>query len=1426
MLRQVLSSAFAFALAAAAAFAADPAAEEPLVSVREPVVLQADGRRVFTLPLEPEWRALLLKARISAEGLVPGGKPWSRGQFSIAFKDADGRSMGSDRNPAYAEGTDPGRDVLREVLVPDGAASAVVTAIHMGWAGTFTLESMSLSLRRCRAEEPCNAALPAGAPRGDPWSLDGAAHASTARRHRWCLNGLWGFRPPLEGDPTNGVPSGNWGWAKIPSTWEVGGPWGNAITNAGTRTQDVWFSPWVEDHPERISGDIEAWYRRSFVMPPETAGKRVVLTFTMLNTHATVYVDGRRAAEIGFPGGEADITAFVKPGKKQRIDLDVTAYPLSKETANFNAPDRSESRKASVKNKGVTGDLFLDAYPKGPRIASGTVECDVAGRRATFVADLADAPTNAAFRLVAAVRPARGDGRTGVGQTFESPALRPDSSGRLAFSADWADAAVWDPATPENLYTCSLELYDSAGAPLDAAIPFRFGFRDVRIAGRDLLLNGVPIHLRGCNAGTIGSRAAGACAETARELIARLREDGFNFAIMDNYNFRAGSVSYLDALLDECDRAGFLVSFSLPHVGDFGEETHSTVKMEDPTNQANYRALADWAIKRARNHPCVIAWAMNHNMGGYAGDMDPLRIDGRYTIECDKREGPAWWSFRGRANCHVGYEIARSIDSTRPIYHHESGNLDDFHTTNIYLNWAPVQERSDWLQHWSETGEKPLFFVEWGMPHIASWSSHRGPEFIHSTPLLQSMWISEFAAAFRGDAAYEGDSPGTVAALAREEELWAKGEPFPFWKIHPVLDHHGHFGGNYAGVVQRYMADNWRSHRAWGITAMVPWDQGKFHAGTGGSRENPAKWRGLKRPGIVPDRFPSEGCLTGLGDRRRFSHTAIGDTVARWNGDDLAFIGGDGVFTDKAHHFRPGDKIRKTLVILNDRRTEQTVKWECTLRQAGQAVKTLSGSVKVAPGTRRDVPVSFRLPKDGFPYCTLDATFAFEGGAVHSDEFDFEIYAPAPRARVDGLRLYDPKGLTTKELKRLGIRFEKVDDLAAVLPRSPSGVADPLVIGRECLTSNILYDVLVPRAKAGGRILVFEQTKETLESVGFRAQTYGLRNVFPRSREAHDALGDRGLDALRDWNGESTIAPPYLPNIAEVETQRPTDAWAGFENYRVWRCRNRGCVATAIPEKPTLGDWMPLVDGGFDLQYAPLLEWRLPLASRNWSPNECRQPAGTIVFCQLDVTARTAADPVAENIVNNLVAYMGEPREPPVRILTIEPPRTPTNRVFRSGDAQPADLRAGVAAGDNVLCLGFTADEVAAWSPIPLAMAHTNHCYAARIKQLPFGFDGLCNADWQWHGSMEFDAFLGRRDDGNAAIRVVQHGKGLFVFWQVPPESIDEAARPYLRTSKRRAQFMLSRLAGNLGIDLGAPDRIGYADVPEANDDPYRYYRW
>ena len=87
----------------------------------------------------------------------------------------------------------------------------------------------------------------------------------------------------------------------------------------------------------------------------------------------------------------------------------------------------------------------------------------------------------------------------------------------------------------------------------------------------------------------------------------------------------------------------------------------------------------------------------------------------------------------------------------------------------------------------------------------------------------------------------------------------------------------------------------------------------------------------------------------------------------------------------------------------------------------------------------------------------------------------------------------------------------------------------------------------------------------------------------------------------------------------------------------------------------------------------------------------------------------------------------------------------------------------------------------------------------------------------------EKDALIAKY--GNEALRVVRYGKGVLVFWQTPPWTIDADAKPYLRTTKRRANAMLARLMGNLGF-VSTALSVRYGDVPVAEDDPYRYYRW
>ena len=108
--------------------------------------------------------------------------------------------------------------------------------------------------------------------------------------------------------------------------------------------------------------------------------------------------------------------------------------------------------------------------------------------------------------------------------------------------------------------------------------------------------------------------------------------------------------------------------------------------------------------------------------------------------------------------------------------------------------------------------------------------------------------------------------------------------------------------------------------------------------------------------------------------------------------------------------------------------------------------------------------------------------------------------------------------------------------------------------------------------------------------LGFRVAEYGLRQVFPRS--AHHPLLDGLAEIhLRDWRGEATILPARL-DYEMRPRYGPTVRWCDIPVTRVWRCGNRGNVASVLIEKPARGNFLPVVDGGFSLQYSPLLEYR------------------------------------------------------------------------------------------------------------------------------------------------------------------------------------------------------------------------------------------
>ena len=1274
----------------------------------------------------------------------------------------------------------------------------LLTILHMA----VQAQSFVSSSNRIAGKIPVIFSAPPPLPDGVPpdvWGLGDAWRQTTPTREKISMNGLWGFRPVLSDETTEQPPEIDdcWGWCKVPAIWPSRREGDQAV-------QRIWLAPKFE---EVISFD-QAWYKRTITVPQAFGGKRIILDFTMLQTHARAFVDGVYAGELWYPGGELDLTQALTPGKEQEITLLVTARPFSAIRQAF-TPDRlNETRVTTIRNRGITGDLYLVAMPPAARLDDAQVITSTHDGAITFVAETADL-ADQTYQLRAEV--------SGCGErkTFSAKNLTPATDGTLRFTAEWKNPKRWDTHSTNHRYIVTLTLLDDSGKTLDILTPIAFGFRDIRIEGRDFILNGEPIHLRVFHNSTMSASADKANKAAAIEHCRRIRQYGFNAIIASNYDFAAGSTGYIDGLLEACDEEGILVAFTLPHIKDFNNNLQNAEYAE------RYRQQTKWLIRRVRNHPSVVFYSMNHNINGYFGDVNPLKMDGIFDMPASSGAANPWWE-KNRPQSRIAADIASTLDPTRPVYQHEGGNFGTMYVSNVYLDWAPRQERSDWLEHWATVGVKPIFFVEWGLPHISNWSSYRGPKFIWSHAAYQSIWASEYAAQFWGDDAYK-PIPEVIAALEHEEKYWATGEEFE-WGIYKSPLHN--MTENYHNILAYFTDDNWRALRTWGISGLLPWDSGDFWRRVSNSNPRPVpdNFKNLKSPGISPDNLRSDGLFVNdvHGDPAAFVPRPVGRSFLRWNMPDCAYIGGAPTFTDKTHLYRPNDNFTKTLVILNDRRTTQTVRWQCALEQDGKTVKKLNGKTAVLPGGQLRIPVTFKLPDRAGDY-VLSASFTFESNIIQTDTFRLRTVSPPPAvAFKDPILLYDTKGVTAQLFDRLGIPYRKIDK------NFSNPTAMPLIIGRESLDESSVR--WIKEVANGKRILVMEQSSQQLYNLlGFRIAERGSRLLFPR----YPSPITQGIDteALRDWTGSSTLLPEHLTDIEEIETHNPQWQWCGQTSTRVWRCGNRNSIASVLIEKPAVGDWRALIDGEFDLQYSPLIE---NVASD-----------GRIIFCQLDVSGRTASDPVADILTIRILNELNVPSDAKIPVerrtcimlgdnarklgLTLGIDTGTSDNELKLFVASsrvdvPENFHQQIYDGSNALCLGMNAKEIAKWSPIPLEATFTD-AYFTRIEKISPELNGLSNADWAWHGQMSFHA-LPMTADGNQAIRVIRHGKGVIVFWQVPPWMIDEAMKPYLRTTKRRANAMTARLLANLGAtSSGFPETL-YLDTPENVDDPYRFFKW
>jgi beta-galactosidase len=485
-------------------------------------------------------------------------------------------------------------------------------------------------------------------------------HDDPARRIE--LDGSWRFQLLRAPDAETGP---DWDEAVVPGCWTMQG-FDDRPQYTNVQMPFPGVPPAIpDDNPTGV-------YERELDVPDAWAGRRLVLHVGAAESVLIVSIDGR---EIGISkdshlAAEFDVTEVATPGR-HRLTLRVVKWSdatyledqdqwwhggitrsvfLYATAPTYLADVRAIGGLADDLTTG-TLDLRIDVATRdGVQAPGWTVDVQVGdqshshdvptatppeeGRK--FAQPEADLLARAAAH--APLTPAEADvGWPALHRWFDPPAV-----GRIEDHITIPSVTAWSSERPD-LEDLTVTLRDAAGAIVEEA-RLRIGFRRVEIVGRDLLINGRRILIRGVNRHDFDQRTGRVISvDTMRADLVLMKQFGFNAVRTSHYPNDP-------AFLDLTDELGLYV------IDEADIETHAFwgTLCDDPRYLNQWVTRVTRMIERDRNHPSVFAWSMGNESG--------------YGINHD-----------------AAAAAARRIDPSRPLHYEGS----------IKFDWAADQQASD-----------------------------------------------------------------------------------------------------------------------------------------------------------------------------------------------------------------------------------------------------------------------------------------------------------------------------------------------------------------------------------------------------------------------------------------------------------------------------------------------------------------------------------------------------------------------------------------------------------------------------------------------------------------------------------------------------------------------------------------------------------
>lgn len=415
-----------------------------------------------------------------------------------------------------------------------------------------------------------------------------------AKGYRISLDGTWWVNPAADNSFTGLENTKDWNTLQVPGEWVMQG---------------------VEVKP----GD-KAGYVRRIQIPASWNGRRIKLRCNGVYSLAEIMINGTPAGDHlgGFTPFETDITDHLNFGTTNTIAIKVKNETLADSVA-------SGSAYAVHPLGGITRSISLMALPPVniAMLHTSTFFTDSTYTDARLRAEVTVA--NETSRWVDKLS-LRFTLRDSVGNPIEltNPIINiggvaRDDERTLETVFDIKAPHKWDPEHP-YLYTLTCEL-DMDGRPL-TSVSRRTGFRQIEIDGNRLLVNGVPVKLRGvCRHETSPDRGRSLSGDDWRRDVDIFRKGNVNYIRTSHYPPD-------EALLDAADELGMFVEVEAPfcwsHQTTVPASRHHDIYVGQHLEMLN----------AFRSHPSVIIWSLGNESVNFSDykeaaaaikDLDPTR---------------------------------------------------------------------------------------------------------------------------------------------------------------------------------------------------------------------------------------------------------------------------------------------------------------------------------------------------------------------------------------------------------------------------------------------------------------------------------------------------------------------------------------------------------------------------------------------------------------------------------------------------------------------------------------------------------------------------------------------------------------------------------------------------------------------------------